>query len=786
MQVVFAAAISLGVAVQQAPSPPLSAEDALGIKSFVIGAAVDLSPDERHLAYAVIDPTRRRGGGISFTRTGVPVAAEGGEVHVVTMPTRADTLVSDRGASSWGGVWSPDGRRLAYYSDLGGAVHVWVWERASGKARRVSESVVFTMLTHERVQWTPDSKGVLVKLLPDSLPLAAVLAVAEPSQANVVKRALPNDSVHNAPRVTVFKAGGSNGGNAAVAASWVTDSTTAFAKFRGDLAIIDVEAGSVRRVARGVPTTGYWLSPDGANVAYMRFRADAPATTNLFDLIVTSIADGSSRAVARGILQTFGRAVSWAPDGKQLAFMHTMPPGSPGRAGAALPNGSCYVVDVAGGVPRSVCGAARFGGRGGVGDPPPVWSASSTELYLTARDTVWRVPVAGSGPSAIGSLTGRELLGIVGRERAGRAWMPRGERALFLQSRDPATMRSGFDVLDLSSGKVTSVFAEDRSYSPQSYGAVDAVGGTVVYLTEDTQHPPDAWVSSADFSTRRVVTNANPQLARYRFGAGQLVHWRSSDGASLHGALILPADYRPGRSYPVIVRVYGGTRQSRFANTFVGAGDMFVMQLFATRGFVVFMPDMPQRLGTPMRDIAAAVLPGIDRLVEMGITDPERIGVLGHSYGGYSVLALLVQTNRFRAAMASAGFADLVSGYRTLWPGGGSTEASTENGQGMIGGSVWQFRDRFIENSPFYYLDRVETPVLLVHGTDDTLPIADSDQTFVALRRLGKTVEYARYEGEGHAAWSAPNAADLIARMTRWFDDLLNRSTTAPVAPARE
>jgi dipeptidyl aminopeptidase/acylaminoacyl peptidase len=174
-----------------------------------------------------------------------------------------------------------------------------------------------------------------------------------------------------------------------------------------------------------------------------------------------------------------------------------------------------------------------------------------------------------------------------------------------------------------------------------------------------------------------------------------------------------------------------------------------------------------------MRDIAAAELPGNDRLVDLGIVDPDRLGILGHSYGGYSVLALLVQTNRFRAALASAGFADLVSGYRSLWPGGGSTEASIENGQGLMGGSVWQHRERFIENSPFYYLDRVETPVLLVHGTDDTLPVADSDQTFVALRRLGKTVEYARYEGEGHAAWSAPNAADLIERMTTWFGEHL-------------
>jgi dipeptidyl aminopeptidase/acylaminoacyl peptidase len=414
-----------------------------------------------------------------------------------------------------------------------------------------------------------------------------------------------------------------------------------------------------------------------------------------------------------------------------------------------------------------------------VGDPPPVWGASDAEFYLVARDTVWRVPVAGGGPSPVGTLIGRELLGIVGSERAGRAWLPHGPGSLYVQFRDPASMKVGFATVDLAVGKAMLLMEEDRSYPPHSYGGVDAAGGTLAYLAEDTQHPPEAWTSGPDFNARRVVTNANPQLSRYRFGAGRLVRWRNSDGDELSGALILPTGYQPGHGYPLVVRAYGGTRQSRFANTFVGAGDVFVMQLFATRGFAVFMPDIPQRAGTPMRDIAAAVLPGIDRLVDLGIADPDRLGVLGHSYGGYSVLALLVQTKRFRAALASAGFSDLVSGYRTLWSGGGSIEASIESGQGLMGGTVWQFRERFIENSPFYYLDRVETPVLLVHGTEDTLPVANSDQTFVALRRLGKAVEYARYEGEGHAAWGAPNAVDLIDRMTAWFDERLNRPRAA-------
>jgi len=746
---------------------PLSASDALGIKSFVIGAALALSPNERWVSYSVIDPTRRRGGGLAFTRTGVPVSVEGSEVHVAGVATRSDRLIDGQtGTSSWGGVWSPDSRHLAYLSDRGGAVHVWVWDEASGRTRRLARAAVFTLLPHEAIQWTPDGRRLVVKLLPEGSTLASVLGTGEPGPRRPVDRTMPNDRVSPGSRlatVTVFRSGmaGSGTPGSESVAPWVTDSITAFSRYRGDLGVIDVASGAVRRLARAVPTTGYWLSPNGAWLAYTRYRADAPAAANLFDLVVVSVSDGASQIIARGISQSFGRSVSWAPNGAMLAFLHNVPAAAGGHAADALPTGACFVADLSGGdPPRQVCGTGRFGGRGGVGDPPPVWGATSAEFYLVARDTVWRVPVAGGGPSAIGTLAGRELLGIVGQERLGRAWMPHGPGSLYVQFRDAASLKVGFATIDVAGGTATSLTEEDKSYPPQSYGGVDAAGTTVVYLAEDTQHPAEVWTSGADFVVRREVTNANPQLSRYRFGEGRLIRWRSSDGTQLTGALILPSGYQPGHACPLVVRVYGGTRQSRFANTFVGAGDVFVMQLFATRGFAVFMPDIPQRSATPMRDIAAAVLPGIDRLVDLGIADPDRLGILGHSYGGYSVLALLVQTNRFRAALASAGFSDLVSGYRSLWPGGGSIEASIEGGQGLMGGSVWQYRERFIENSPFYYLDRVETPVLLIHGTEDTLPVTDSDQTFVALRRLGKTVEYARYEGEGHAAWGAPNATD--------------------------
>src|SRR6266536_4930004 len=114
-------------------------------------------------------------------------------------------------------------------------------------------------------------------------------------------------------------------------------------------------------------------------------------------------------------------------------------------------------------------------------------------------------------------------------------------------------------------------------------------------------------------------------------------------------------------------------------------------------------------------------MPGVDKIVELGIADPDRLGVMGHSYGGYSTLALIVQTTRFKAAIDYAGYANIMSQYGSMLNDGSRHFgiAWNEEGRGSMGGSPWQYRDRYIENSPVFFLDRVQTPLLIIQGTAD-------------------------------------------------------------------
>jgi dipeptidyl aminopeptidase/acylaminoacyl peptidase len=173
-----------------------------------------------------------------------------------------------------------------------------------------------------------------------------------------------------------------------------------------------------------------------------------------------------------------------------------------------------------------------------------------------------------------------------------------------------------------------------------------------------------------------------------------------------------------------------------------------------------------------MIDLLKSVLPGVNKAVEMGVADPEKLGVMGHSFGGYSTLSLIVQTTRFRAAISQAGASDLISIYGEMDQAGNTFGTGwLEDGQARMGGTPWQFRDRYIENSPVFYLDRIQTPLLIMHGTTDTaVSPSQADEVFVGLQRLGKEVVYVKYSGEGHGITRYLNQLDYCNRMIDWFN----------------
>ena len=196
---------------------------------------------------------------------------------------------------------------------------------------------------------------------------------------------------------------------------------------------------------------------------------------------------------------------------------------------------------------------------------------------------------------------------------------------------------------------------------------------------------------------------------------------------------------------------------------------------YVSRGYVLFVPDIPYTTGEPGISCANAVLPGVQSIVDMGFVDPDRIGVQGHSWGGYQIAYLVTMTNVFACAESGAPVSNMTSAYGGIrWASGMSRMFQYEKTQSRIGGTLWEARDLYLKNSPVFYADKIETPLLILHNDEDgAVPWYQGIELFVAMRRLGKPAWMLNYNGEAHGLRREENRLDFARRMQQFFDHYL-------------
>jgi dipeptidyl aminopeptidase/acylaminoacyl peptidase len=297
---------------------------------------------------------------------------------------------------------------------------------------------------------------------------------------------------------------------------------------------------------------------------------------------------------------------------------------------------------------------------------------------------------------------------------------------------------------------------------------------------------------SKEFDQRVAL---NTELGQIADAQRMLVTYRGVEGDSQKALLMLPVGYKPGVQYPLITYVYASWIVSdtnmgpRFEKSFVSSLNLHLIPAYGYALLIPSMPLGPQGVaGDPYLDLPKGVMAAVDKVIDLGIADPQRLGVMGHSYGGYSTYTLVTYTQRFKAAIALAGPSDLVSLYGTFSPlryDGYAHESllfagMAESGQIRMGNPPWVDLWRYLRNSPLNYVDRVETPLMIVHGDMDYVPIQQGEEFFTALYRLGKPAEFVRYWGEGHIISSPANTRDLWRRTFTWFDRYLQAPASAP------
>ncbi|MEM7310510.1 MAG: DUF5829 family protein [Planctomycetota bacterium] len=298
---------------------------------------------------------------------------------------------------------------------------------------------------------------------------------------------------------------------------------------------------------------------------------------------------------------------------------------------------------------------------------------------------------------------------------------------------------------------------------------------TFVFTLEAVDDSPDFFVSGPDLAGARQVTETNPFQADYAWTRAELVNFDSEAGVPLQAALYYPADHDPSRRYPMIVWTYEKETPWVHIYDVPDERDYYNFTTWTQRGYFVLLMDIAYRPRDPGICAIEAVRPAIGSVVERGLVDEARVGLVGHSWGGYQAAYLPTRTELFAASVAGAPLTDFVSFMGQIHWGTGTAEPDHwETGQARMEVPFWEDPEAHRRNSPLHGVQDLDTPMLLAHGLEDgVVEFFQSSVFYNYARRAGKQVVLLAYEGEDHGFRQEANQVDYHRRILEWFDHYL-------------
>lgn len=302
----------------------------------------------------------------------------------------------------------------------------------------------------------------------------------------------------------------------------------------------------------------------------------------------------------------------------------------------------------------------------------------------------------------------------------------------------------------------------------------------LLYTRETFEQYPEVLLTDLSFKNTIQLTHEGDQQKQYKWGTAELVSWISLDGKKLEGVVYKPAGFDPARKYPLIVNFYERNSDTYYNYRMPEPHRSTVdYHLYNSRDYIVFNPDIVYNVGSPGEDCYNAVMPGIAALLQQGYIDEKAIAAQGHSWGGYQVAYLATRTHLFAAIESGAPVVNMFSAYGGIrWGTGLNRSFQYEHTQSRIGGTPWTSYRQFVENSPLFMMDKVETPILIMHNdADGHVPWYQGIEYFIALKRLQKPVWLLNYTGEPHWPTKMANRADFQQRMLQFFDHYLKGET---------
>jgi dipeptidyl aminopeptidase/acylaminoacyl peptidase len=342
-------------------------------------------------------------------------------------------------------------------------------------------------------------------------------------------------------------------------------------------------------------------------------------------------------------------------------------------------------------------------------------------------------------------------------------------RLLFLEARHT---RTAIYAMPLD-GPPRPVFETEKGVIGTAGARLNPAGTYLGLPIESASEPVEAYVMKVSGGTPIRVSRTNMDLPKLPIGRTEVVRWKGPDGFDIEGLLTYPAGYEQGKKYPLILNIHGGPT-GVFSETFTGRGALYPIAVFAARGYAVLRPNPRGSSGygrtfrfanyndwggKDYQDDQA----GVDHAIAMGVADPDRLAVMGWSYGGFMTSWTITQTHRFKAAVVGAGVTD-------LWSFTGTSDIP-----GFLpdyfGGEFWTRFETFQKHSPISFVKNVTTPTLVLHGEADVrVPTSQGYEFYHALKREGVTTRMVVYPRQQHGPTEPKFILDIMQRHLDWVD----------------
>lgn len=453
----------------------------------------------------------------------------------------------------------------------------------------------------------------------------------------------------------------------------------------------------------------------------------------------------------------------WSPDGRMIAFSHSRSP-----VANDWTTSDVSIIEVSSGraTPFAKTAAAESSPHFSPDGKSIAISVSDLPASWASFETINIYPAAGGAPKVLAtSFDGQPNIA---------GWSPDGKRIYFTEAKGTGTRVYAVDV---DANKIANVNETEEVLTGVNMNRTATMLG-FVRQTADT--PPEAYVSKVDRYAPVQISRANSDMPKMPIGKTEVIRWKSKDGKEIEGLLTYPVNYQTGQKVPLLLNIHGGPT-GVFQQTFIGGRGSYPLATFAARGYAILRPNPRGSSGygkefrySNQKDWGGAdyqdVMTGVDRVIEMGVADAERLGVMGWSYGGFMTSWIVTQTKRFKAASAGAPVTNLMS-----FNGTADIPSFVPD---YFGGQAWENMEIYQKHSPMFNVKGVTTPTLIQHGEADIrVPISQGYEFYNALKAQGIPVRMIVLPRQPHGPNEPKMQVAAMQSNLDWFAKYLGGSS---------